>query len=44
MFLAEKLHKTLGEIGEMPFAEYLRWNVWFARKAQIEELEAKRGR
>lgn len=46
MYLAEKLHKTLGEIDAMPNAEFVRWNVYHARKAQMEELElaAKRGR
>ena len=37
MFLAEKLHKTLGEIGDMPNEEYIRWYVWFARKQQMRE-------
>jgi len=42
MYLAEKLHKTLGELGDMPNAEYLRWYVWFGRKNQMAEMEAKK--
>jgi hypothetical protein len=42
MYIAEKLHKTLGEIGEMPNEEFGRWVVWFARKNQIAEMEAKK--
>lgn len=44
MFLAEKLRKTLGEIDAIPNEEFVRWNVYFARKAQMEELAAKQGR
>ena len=29
---------------EMSNAEYVRWGVYYARKAQREELAAKRGR
>jgi hypothetical protein len=27
--LAEKLHKTVGEIEEMPVEEFLEWQIWF---------------
>lgn len=30
--LAEKLHKTVGEIMEMPVDEFLGWAVYFQRK------------
>lgn len=43
MYLAEKLRKTLGEIREIPNAEYIRWYVWFGRKAQQQELANKQG-
>lgn len=41
MVLAEKLHKTLGEIGDMPNDEYVRWYVYLGIKAQKEELAQK---
>lgn len=36
-FLAEKLHKTVGEIRAMPAMEWHTWAVWFAMKAQARE-------
>jgi hypothetical protein len=39
--LAEHLHKTVEEIGEMSNDEFMRWNVYLGRKAQIQELAAK---
>lgn len=36
--LAEHLHKTVAEIGEMPNDEYVRWYVWLGIKAQKAEL------
>lgn len=44
MHIAEKLHKTLGEVRAMPNVEYQRWIVWFARKAQMQELADKQGK
>jgi hypothetical protein len=42
-FLAEKLSMTVHRMRqEMPASEYLRWSVYYARKAQRQELEAKR--
>lgn len=43
-FLAERLHRTVAELDSMDNAEYVRWNIYYARKAQIEELAAQRGR
>lgn len=43
-FLAEKLHRTVAEIEEMPNYDFMRWGVYFARKAQMQELAAKQGR
>jgi hypothetical protein len=34
----------VAELGEMDNAEYVRWYVYFARKAQMRELAAKQGR
>jgi hypothetical protein len=39
MFLATKLGTTVGRLREeMAADEYVRWGVYFARKAQREEL------
>jgi hypothetical protein len=39
MFLATKLAMTVGRLREqMASEEYTRWGVYFARKAQREEL------
>lgn len=46
-FLAEKLGKLVVEIDEMPHAEYVKWVVYFGRKAQHKEIalaKAKAGR
>jgi len=43
-FLASKLHRTVAELDEMDNAEFVKWNVYFARKAQMEELAAKQRR
>lgn len=42
--LAEKLGKTLGELAEMPHAEYTGWKSFHKVRAQQEELNAKRAR
>jgi hypothetical protein len=40
MFLAEKLRMTVARLRvELSNAEYTRWWVYFARKAQREELK-----
>lgn len=42
-FLAEKLSMTVQRMRrEMPAAEFVRWTVYYARKAQRQELEAGR--
>lgn len=44
-FLAERLRMTVGEMRErMSNAEFVRWSVYYGRKAQSAELEAKRSR
>lgn len=35
--LAEKLHKTVGEIEQMPHAEYVRWQAYFTAQNAIRE-------
>lgn len=44
-FLAVKLSRTVGELRRsMSHAEFLRWNMYYARIAQQQELERlKRG-
>lgn len=43
--LAEKLHMTVAEMMHRVSAEeYLGWCIYYGRKAQRAELEAKRGR
>lgn len=43
MFLAQKLSMTVGQLRQqMGNAEYVRWGVYYARKAQRQELEAKK--
>lgn len=48
MFLAEKLSMTVSRLrDEMSNAEYVRWSVYYGRKAQREEMalaEARRKR
>jgi hypothetical protein len=41
--LAEKLGKTVAEIDDMSAAEFVRWNVYLGRKAQMEQLAQKGG-
>lgn len=45
-FLAQKLGMTVSAMREeMSNDEYVRWHIYYARKAQREEMElAKRGR
>jgi hypothetical protein len=38
-FLAENLGKTVGEIREMPAAEFQQWWIYYARAAQKRQLE-----
>lgn len=42
MFLAQKLGMMVCDLDRMPQAEYVRWGVYYARKAQRQELEAKK--
>jgi len=41
-FLAEKLHRTVAELEEMDNAEYLKWNVYYVRKAHRRKHAARR--
>jgi len=41
-YLAEKLGKMVEEIRSMPNADYVRWGVYVGRKAQRQELAAKK--
>jgi hypothetical protein len=43
-FLAEKLHKTVGEIRLMDQYEFLGWVKWYQRKALEQELANKLAR
>lgn len=43
-FLAQKLGRTVAELGEMPHDEYVKWNVYYARKAQRQDIETKRAK
>lgn len=38
-FLAEKLHCTVAEIGQMSNLEYMRWGIWYSRKAQMVQAK-----
>lgn len=43
MYLAQKLSMTVERLRrEMSNAEYVRWNIYYQRIAQQQELEAKR--
>jgi len=43
-FLAQKLGKSVAELRMMSQAEFTGWSVYYARKAQREELSrSKRG-
>ena len=45
MFLAQKLAMTVARLRmEMSAREFLRWNMYYARKAQREELETLRAK
>lgn len=39
LFLAQKLGRMLGELRAMPNGEFVLWSMYYARKAQREELE-----
>lgn len=41
-YLAEKLGKTLTEIGDMPHSEYVGWQSYYKVKQQQEELAVKK--
>jgi len=41
-FLAEKLGRFVEELEELPNEEFVRWRVYFGRKAQRREIEAKK--
>lgn len=43
-FLADQLGKTLGELDDMPHAEYTGWKSFHKVRRQQEELNAKRAR
>jgi hypothetical protein len=44
LFLAEKLHMTVGRLREeMSNEEFLLWNTYYARRSQQEELENLKG-
>jgi hypothetical protein len=44
-FLAEKLSRTVTELRDsLSNEEFIRWSVYYARQAQRDELEAKRGK
>jgi hypothetical protein len=43
-FLAQQLGRTVAEVGEMSNEEFVGWSVYYARKAQREELERKRAK
>lgn len=45
MYLAQKLGMTVARLRqEMSNAEFVRWDVYYGRLAQQQELAAKRGR
>jgi hypothetical protein len=37
--LAEHLHKSLAEIGELPNDEIVRWQAFFVWRAAMKEIE-----
>lgn len=41
-FLADRLGKTVGELADMPAAEYARWKAFHQVRNQQEELAMKR--
>lgn len=40
-YVAEQLHKTHGEVLDMPGGEFVHWVQYFALKAQRQELARK---
>ncbi len=40
-YLADKLGKTLGELDDMPAAEYVAWSSYHKVRVQQEELAMK---
>lgn len=40
-FLAQKLSRTVEELRQMSNQEFVGWGVYYARKAQREELASK---
>lgn len=43
-FLAQKLGRTVDELRRMSQEEFTGWSVYYARKAQREELERRKAR
>lgn len=43
-FLAQKLGRTVVELGEMPNDEYVKWIVYYDRIAQRRDLATKRAK
>lgn len=44
-FLAQKLGMTVARMREeMPSEEYMRWGVYYGRKAQREQIEAHKAK
>lgn len=43
-YLAEKLGKFVDEIRAMPQRDFMRWGVYYGRKAQRQEMELKKAR
>lgn len=41
-YLAQKLGRTVEELGQMSNAEFMGWSVYYGRKAQRDELAARR--
>ena len=42
-YLAQKLGRTVAELGDLSHDEYLHWGIYYRRLAQRQELEMKRG-
>ena len=42
--LAQDLGKTLAEVGEMSFDEYLHWQAFYTWRAAMRDFETKRGK
>lgn len=40
-FLADRLGKTMTELGEMPHSEYVAWSAYHKVRAQQEQLAMK---